>query len=37
MAGYKNFNIDWLLKMYSDGYYAICDADNKEVIDMVYE
>ena len=37
MASYRNVSVDWLLAMFADGYYAICDADNQEIIDVVFD
>lgn len=37
MADYSNFKIDWLLRMFADGYVALCDADKQEILDVVFE
>ncbi len=37
MAQYRNINIEWLQRMYSDGYIALCDGDLQKVLDVIFE
>lgn len=37
MANYRNISLEWLQRMYSDGYIALCDGDLQEVLNVIFE
>jgi len=37
MADYSKVSVDWLIRMFADGYIALCDADKHEILDVVFE
>lgn len=37
MANYQNISLEWLQRMYLDGYIALCDGDFQEVLNVVLE
>ncbi len=37
MTQYRNINIEWLQRMYEDGYITLCDGDLQEVLNVIFE
>lgn len=37
MSDYRNVKIEWLVRMFEQGYEAILDADKQELLDVAIE